>query len=88
MSPDEVDVVRAALHLDQTDEPDGEWFELDDLPEVDAATIRQENEEEVGRLQEEIAATRRRREALERYIEALGGGPTPVEPVRRGRSRF
>jgi hypothetical protein len=77
MAPDDAAVVREAMHLDQTPEPDGEWFELDDLPEVDAATIRRENEEEVARLQEEIAGSHRRQQALERYIEALDGGSGP-----------
>jgi hypothetical protein len=33
---------------------------------------RQERVEEVARLEEEIADSRRRQQALERYLEALG----------------
>lgn len=72
MAPEDAEAVRAVLQPDSGPEPEGEWFELDEVPEIEAVETREESEEEIRRLQEEIAASRRCQEVLEGYIEALG----------------
>lgn len=72
MAPEDAEAARAVLQPDRGPEPEGEWFELDEVPEIEAVETREETEEEIRRLQEEIAASRRCQEVLERYIEALG----------------
>jgi len=74
MAPEDVEVVRLALHGHEPEEPDEAWAEVDwhspaEEDEPDAA----EHEEEIVRLQEEIAASRARQQAFERYLAALGG---------------
>jgi hypothetical protein len=70
LSPEDVGLVRGALQGEpvETAEEDG-WFELgDEDPEAERAEL----EAEIVRLQGEIAASIRRQEAFERYLEALG----------------
>ena len=75
MEPGDVDVVRPLLYGEEDEppeEPDDplllEWYEAVADPEPDPA----EQEEEIARLQQELADSRRRQLALERYLEALG----------------
>ncbi len=77
MAPEDVEIARAALLLDGDREgSENEWLELegvsfeDDSDEAETEA-EDDTEDEIARLQEEIAASRRRQEALERYIQAL-----------------
>jgi hypothetical protein len=75
LSPDDVEVVRTALHGTPAVEEDEEWLELTggDVEEPrDEQAEREELEAEIVRLQGEIAASTRRQEAFVRYLEALG----------------
>jgi hypothetical protein len=77
MAPEDVDIVRQTLfEMGDAFEPgaDGEadedWlaeFMQGESPEID----REERLEEVARLEEEIEDSKRRQQALERYLEAL-----------------
>ena len=79
MDPDDVGLVQQAL-LETGDvfddvvagDADEDWLQefMDDESPEDT---RQERLAEVARLEEEIADSRRRQEALERYLEALAG---------------
>lgn len=69
LSPADVDLVRGSLQGRPAAEGDeDEWFDLDE----DAEPDRQELEAEIARLEAESAASIRRQEAFERYLEALG----------------
>ena len=79
MDPDDVGIVQQVLletgdafEDELGDEGDDEWLQefMDDGSPEDA---RKERLEEVARLEEEIADSRRRQQALERYLEALAG---------------
>lgn len=76
IAPADADIVRTALRgydaseESPEDEPDEDW--LADA-ENDPATERQELLAEIARLEEEIARSRRRRDAFERYVDALDG---------------
>jgi hypothetical protein len=73
MTPDDVAVVRAELYGPEPEEPDEEWAASEwDLPEPDLEPDPAERESEIARLQEAIASSRRRQQAFERYLEALG----------------
>jgi hypothetical protein len=82
MDPDDIGIVQQAL-LETGDvfedgldaDADGEWLQefMDGGSPEDA---RKERLEEVARLEEEIADSRRRQQALERYLEALGAAKT------------
>ena len=74
MSVEDVQVVRAALG----DEAAAvERVNRDDLePLVDSDAVNHELEEEIARLEGELAASRRAQAALERYLEALAGRAT------------
>jgi hypothetical protein len=74
MTPEDVELVRAALGDDSADEfvaegdEGDEWF----IEEGDAAEVAAEDREsEIARLEAEIRNSRRRQAALERYLEAL-----------------
>lgn len=70
LSPGDVDLVRASLQgRPAADRDEDEWFELGD---DDAEPDRAELEVEIARLEAESAASTRRQEAFERYLEALG----------------
>lgn len=78
LSPEDVEIVRPEL---QSDEPEPEDpFELD----LEGGDPRAEHaawlEEEVVRLEQEIAASGRRQQAFESYLEALGPGQTDSRP--------
>jgi hypothetical protein len=69
LSPGDVDLVRGSLQGGPAAEGDeDEWFEFDD---EDAEPDREELESEISRLQAEIAASTRRQEAFQRYLDAL-----------------
>ena len=69
LSPGDVDLVRGSLQGRPAAEGDeDEWFELDN---EDPETDREELEAEIVRLQAEIAASTRRQEAFQRYLDAL-----------------
>ncbi len=69
LAPADVELVQGTFQSGpQADDVDAEWFDPDaDDPE----TLRQETEEEIRRLEAEIAASARRQEAFERYVDAL-----------------
>jgi hypothetical protein len=71
LAPADVELVQGSFQSGLTaDDVDEEWLELEaDDPEA----LRAEAEEEIRRLEAEIAASARRQEAFERYLEALGG---------------
>lgn len=69
MATEDVEVVRAAFQSGELEGPEEEWLEIEEgSPGADP----EETEAEIARLEEQIAASRRRQEAFERYIEALG----------------
>ncbi len=69
MAPEDVAVVRPAVQPVGLDGPEEEWLQIDEgSPEPDPEEI----EAEIARLEDEIASSRRRQEAFERYLEALG----------------
>jgi hypothetical protein len=70
MTPEDVAAVRAVLQPDDAPGPEEEWLGFEgESPEADSS----ETEEEIARLQHEIAASRRRQQVFERYMDALGG---------------
>jgi hypothetical protein len=76
MSPEDAELARSILAPAEEpadDADDDQWLIFgDDAPEAEEeADPRTEAEEEIARLEGEIAESRRRQEALERYIEAL-----------------
>jgi len=76
MTPGDADIVRTVLGGQNPgeeipeEEPDEDWL----APEAaDPEAESQELLAEIARLEEEIARSRRRRDAFERYVDALGG---------------
>lgn len=75
MTPEDADVVRRVLAGEspgqetsqEEEEPYDDWLEPDADPEAEARELQAE----IGRLEEEIARSRRVRESLERYLSAL-----------------
>jgi hypothetical protein len=77
MPPEDVELVRTAFETESLEIDTGEddWLATGislDEDEGDAARSREEYEEEIARLEAEIAKSRRRQRAFERYVEALG----------------
>ena len=85
MPPEDVETVRAVLNPRPEHELDDEWLEAEggtaeddpapeaeDDPAPEAEDPEAEIEAEISRLESEIAVSRQRQQALERYIEALG----------------
>jgi hypothetical protein len=72
LAPADVELVQGSLQSRPAtdDDVDDGWFDVD---AADPETVRQEAEEEIRRLEAEIAASARRQEAFERYLAALGG---------------
>ena len=68
LAPEDVEVVRPALQGDEPEPVESFEVELDDPRAEHAAWL----EEEIVRLQEEIASSSERQQAFERYLEALG----------------
>jgi hypothetical protein len=72
MAPEDVEAIRAVLQPDDEPAPEEDWLGLEsESTDADPPETGEESEEEIARLQEEIAASRRRQEVLERYLEAL-----------------
>ena len=79
MPPEDVELIRGALQGGPVVEGEGledEWLELtgDEAggnDEAWAAELREDNEAEIVRLEEEMVLSRRRQEALQRYLDAL-----------------
>jgi hypothetical protein len=69
MEPEDVEVVRAVFEPGRLEDPEEEWLAIDVESAEDGPG---EQEAEIARLEEEIASSRRREEAFERYLEALG----------------
>jgi hypothetical protein len=57
----------------EMDEEERRQMYGDESPEDEEPDPREWTEEEIARLEEEIAESRRRQQALERYLEALDG---------------
>jgi hypothetical protein len=81
MPPKDVETVRAVLDPRPEYELDEEWFAEEDEEEVvqvedgpvdEPHDLEAEVEAEIARLESEIAVSRQRQQALERYLEALG----------------
>jgi hypothetical protein len=76
MAPEDAEIVRRLLHGGPEDEPEDfgeEWLDFAGSEEErDEEGERAELEAEIVRLQEEIAASNRQQQALERYLDALG----------------
>ena len=68
LAPEDVEVVRPALQGDEAEPVESFEVELDDVEADTTAWL----EEEIVRLQEEIATSTGRQQAFERYLEALG----------------
>ena len=89
MTPEDAAVLRTVLQLDgepfAEDEalPEDDWLgPSEESSEPDPDETGDDAEEEIARLQAEVAESRRRQEVLERYIEALGDRSGPgSEPV-------
>jgi hypothetical protein len=77
MAPEDVELARSVIApgeeaVDESDED--AWLIFgDEGPESEEEPDpREQTEDEIARLQEELEDSRRRRQALERYIDALG----------------
>lgn len=89
MTPEDAAALRTVLQVDGEplweDEPlpEDDWLgPSEESSEPDPDETEDDAEEEIARLQAEVAESRRRQELLERYIEALGNGSDPgSEPV-------
>lgn len=68
MAAEDVEVVRSVLQPGEQVGPEEEWLPIEEEEEADPG----EREAEIARLEEEVASSRRRQEAFERYLEALG----------------
>jgi hypothetical protein len=74
MTPEDVEAVRGVLQPNDAPGPEEEWLGFEgELLEAGPSETEEETEEEIARLQQEIAASRRRQEVLDHYMEALGG---------------
>jgi hypothetical protein len=73
MAPEDAELVREILAsgLDGEDpdlDPEDEWYDVGETEEPEAESF----EDEVRRLEEEIAESRRLQQALKSYLDALG----------------
>jgi uncharacterized protein (DUF2236 family) len=68
LAPEDVEIVRAALQSDEVEPAEALDGELDDPREEQKAWL----EEELVRLEEELASSDGRQQAFERYLDALG----------------
>ena len=76
MTPGDAEIVRAVLDdqnpgdgITEEESVEEDWLAGDSDPEAE----REELVAEIARLEEEIALSRRRQHAYERYLDALGG---------------
>jgi hypothetical protein len=75
MSAEDAEIVRAELNPLPYDPEEGpDYFERDDLFEIDFDAPEDPHAEELARLNEELAQCRRRQAAFKAYLAALGGG--------------
>ena len=74
LTPEDAALARSILHPDGPEGPEEDWLVYgEDAPEDEQGEDRaQTAEAEIARLEEEITESRRRQEALERYLAALG----------------
>ena len=73
MTPEDLEIVRPELYDLQPEDAEDEWSAVaDDEAEGDPEVERAEKESEIARLEDEIAGSRRRQQAFERYLAALG----------------
>jgi hypothetical protein len=75
MAPEDVETVRSLLSPDGAPELDEEdWLRFEDDADDEEPAEAEDDflEEEIGRLQGEVAESRRRQKALQRYLDALG----------------
>jgi len=77
MQPEDVQTVRELLGPHPDFDVEEEWAADDEARDDDAEPEPEDDrtaelEEEISRLEAEIAVAQRRRQALERYLEALG----------------
>ena len=79
MAPEDVAIVRPALFGEEPEpiEEPGDWALEWHEATADPAPDPAEQEAEVARLQEEIEESRRRQEALGRYLAALDAAVAP-----------
>ena len=75
LSPEDVPLVRSALGDVDAVVPDQDEEELDLSVDDYDEPVAADPEDEVTRLQDELAASGRRRAALERYLELLSDEP-------------
>lgn len=81
LPPEDAELVREALAgideqgLDLGGEAAPDWLPEEEAP--DPVAEREERLAELRRLEAEIAASRRRQQALQRYLAALGRAPDP-----------
>ena len=68
LAPGDVEIVRAALQSDEAEPAEAFDGELEDPREQQKAWL----EEEIVRLEEELASSDGRQQAFERYLDALG----------------
>jgi hypothetical protein len=73
MAPEDAELVRAILASSPEGEdpdldPEDEWYDIGEADEPDAESF----EDEVRRLEEEIAESRRLQHALTSYLDAVG----------------
>jgi hypothetical protein len=78
LSPEDVEIVRPALQSDEAEPVESLDLDLEggDPQAEHAAWL----EEEIGRLEQEIAASGSRQRAFERYLDALGRSQTDSPP--------
>jgi hypothetical protein len=73
MSPEDAALVRAELNPLPYDSDDGpDYFERDDLIDFDDVESVDPHAEELARLNEELTQCRRRQQAFQAYLAALG----------------
>ena len=75
LAPEDVELVRPALQggpaIEGIEDDEAEWIDSEE-PWRDEQAELEELEAEIVRLEGEIAASTRRQQAFERYLEALG----------------
>jgi hypothetical protein len=80
MSLEDAEIVRSELNPLLYDPEEGpDYFERDDLFEIDFDAPDDPHAEELARLREELAQCRRRQEAFKAYLAALGESPGEPE---------
>jgi hypothetical protein len=72
MDPDDVELVRDALAGPAGEDEDDDPFAFEAFDEWDAADDSASGEDEIARLEDEIAKGRSRQAAYARYLDALG----------------